>query len=134
MNTFATIALVTFPILALALYQTKPVGEATILTFLCAQLLLPVGAVIKIEMIPPFDKNTIASFCALAGCLLSARRPLVGPQKFGLVEILIAAFLFGPLITGMLNTDPVFAGGTVRPASDLYESLSSMESAFILLI
>lgn len=111
MNIFATIALVAFPILALVFYSTKPVSLATILTFLCAQLLLPVGAVIKFEMIPPIDKNSVASFAALMGCLLSARRPSVGPQKFGLVEILIAAFLIGPFITAQLNTDPLFVGG-----------------------
>ena len=134
MNIVATIALVTFPILALVLYSTKPVSQATILTFVCGHLLLPVGAVIKFEMIPPFDKNSIASFAALMGCLLSARRPSVGPQKFGLVEILIVAFLIGPFITAELNTDPVFVGGTLLPASDLYEALSSVENAFIFLI
>ena len=134
MNAFPTIALVSFPILALALYQTKPIGEATILTFLCAQLLLPVGTAIKFEMIPPFDKNTIASFSALAGCLLSARRPLAGSQTFGLVEILIVAVLFGPFVTSMLNTDPVFTGATVLPGGGLYESLSSTGNAFIFLI
>ena len=134
MNTFAIIALVTFPILALVLYQTRPVSEATILTFVCAHLLLPVGAVIKFEMIPPFDKNSIASFCALIGCLLSARRPSTSSQGFGLVEILIVAFIFGPFITGELNTDPVFVGGAILPGADLYEALSSLENAAVFLI
>lgn len=134
MNIFATIALVTFPVLALVLYANKPVGQATILTFLCAQLLLPVGAVIKFEMVPPIDKNSVASFAALIGCLFSTRRTSVGPQKFGLVEILIAVFLVGPFITAELNTDTLFVGGVILPGGDLYEALSSVENAFIFLI
>src|ERR1035437_1660654 len=131
MNLFATIALVIFPILAGVFYSTKPVGQATILTFLTAHLLLPVGASLKIQMIPVVDKGTVASFTALVGCLLSARRPLVGMRGFGFVEFLLALILIGPFITGMLNTDAYFVGGTVLAATDVYEALSSVEGAFI---
>ena len=124
-----------FPILAAVFYSLKPVGQATILTFLCGQLLLPVGAVIKFAMVPPIDKNSVTSFAALVGCLVSARRSAAPVQKFGLAEtFLIAAFLIGPLITAELNTDPIFVGGTLLPGGDLYEGLSSVENAFIFLI
>ena len=65
MNIFATIALAMFPLLALIFYSTRPAGQATVLTFLSGQLLLPVGAAIKFQMVPPIDKNSVVSFAAL---------------------------------------------------------------------
>ena len=55
--------------------------------------------------------------------------------RFGVWEsCLIAAFVVGPLITAELNTDFIVVGGTLLPAADLYEGLSSVENAVIFLI
>jgi hypothetical protein len=132
-NSFATFALLAWPLVALVLYAKRPVVEATIWTILGAQLLLPVGAFIKIEMIPVFDKNSIPSFAALAGCLMSKQRPL-RKRQFGLVEILITMLVLGPLVTSVLNGDPIFIGGTLVPAVGIYDAVSASENAFIFLI
>ena len=56
-NWFATLALLAWPFVALWLYQTRPVNQATLWTILGGYLLLPVGASIKIaEGIPQLDK------------------------------------------------------------------------------
>ena len=60
--------------------------QATLWTMLGAQLLLPVGTFFKIEMIPQFDKYSIPSLCALAGCMLATGRPIRLWRKFGAVE------------------------------------------------
>ena len=46
-NWFATFALVLWPLVALILYQTRPVNQATLWTILGGQLLLPVDTAIK---------------------------------------------------------------------------------------
>src|SRR3981189_1686789 len=133
-NTFAFIMLVVWPIVVIVLFSTRQPGSATLLTILGAQLLLPAGAVIKFQMIPPFDKNSIASISALVGCLVSVRRPKSKRWKFWLADLLIFFFVLGPFISGVLNNDPIVIGGTVVPAVGLYDALSSAENAMIFLI
>jgi hypothetical protein len=134
-NTFAFIMLLVWPIVVVVLYSTKQAVSATLLTFLGAQLLLPVGALIKfVPMIPTFDKNSIPSICALVGCLLTVRRSQSKRWKFWLADWLIISFVLTPFISGILNTDPIVVGGTVVPAVGLYDALSSIENAIIFLI
>jgi hypothetical protein len=131
-GTVAVVALLLWPIVSATLFATRPAVRATLWTIVGAQLLLPVGAVIKFEMFPPVDKATIASFCILFGYLITARqhwRP-----RIGLAEMLIALFLFGPVVTSLLNSDPVFAGNRVLPGVGLYDATSAVEAAFIELL
>src|SRR5688572_28711237 len=114
-NLFATIALVTWPLVAMVLYKTRPVGQATLWTILGAYLLLPVGTSIKFEMVPQLDKNSIANLGALLGCTLVAGRSLRFSKGFGLVEILILTLLIGPFVTSEFNGDPVIIGGRTLP-------------------
>src|SRR5262245_38695384 len=92
-NWFAILALLSWPAVALCLYFKRPVAQATLWTILGAQLLLPVGAVIKFEGIPQFDKISIPNLAALIGCLLVMRRPLRIWNEFGIAGILILMFV-----------------------------------------
>ena len=68
-NWFATLALLAWPFIALWLYHTRPVNQATLWTILGGYLLLPVGASVKLaEGIPQLDKISIPALAALAGC------------------------------------------------------------------
>ena len=51
-NSFAYVALLAWPVVAIVLYATRPLVQATLWTMLGAQLLLPVGTFFKIPMIP----------------------------------------------------------------------------------
>src|SRR5262245_18153432 len=100
-NSFAYIALLAWPFVALGLYATRPLGQATIWTILGGFLLVPVGTDIEFEMIPAFDKVSIPNLAALLGCILLARRfPRIG-YGFGLPEVLIAMLLIGPLVSSV---------------------------------
>jgi hypothetical protein len=72
-NWSLTFALIFWPVVALYLYQTRPVNQATLWTILGGFLLLPVGAGIKFEMVPQFDKVSIPNLAALIGCMLVLR-------------------------------------------------------------
>lgn len=129
----ATLALLVWPCVAVLLFATLSKVKATLWTIVGAQLLLPVGETIKFEMIPQFDKVSIPNLCILIPYLLYKQRqvPKVG---VGLVELLIAVFLFGPVITSLLNNDPVVAGVRFIPGVGLYDGVSAIQAAAIILI
>ena len=58
-NWSVAIALLLWPIVGLWLYQSRPIGQATLWTILGGYLLLPAGGSIKFEMIPAFDKSIL---------------------------------------------------------------------------
>jgi hypothetical protein len=132
-NLFAYIALLSWPLIALCLFQVRPVGQALLWTILGAHLLLPVGASIKLEMIPVFDKASIASLSALLGCLVAGRKLRLF-NGFRAPEILILMSLVSPFITSELNADPLRIGAAWRPGVDHYDALSAMVAQFIFFV
>jgi hypothetical protein len=133
-NWFATLALMVWPLVAIGLYLNRPVGQATLWTILGAQLLLPVGASIKFEGVPQFDKISIPSLAALIGCLLVARRPLRIWTGFGFAGILVLMSLVVPFITAELNLDPVVLVDKILPAETHYDAVSAIVFQFISLL
>lgn len=129
-NWLATVALLLWPIATIYLYRTRPVGQATILTILAGQLLLPVGASIKVEGIPTFDKNSIPNLAAL-GCVIMAGRPPRFWYGFGSTEILLLMLLIGPFITSELNTDTILRGGVTLLGATQYDAASSVVNQFL---
>jgi hypothetical protein len=133
--TFVTaFALLTWPAVALFLYKTRPIGLATIWTILGAYMFLPVGAIIKFNMIPEFDKSSIPNLAALFGCVIVCGRPVRFFDRFGVAEFLIIALIVSPFITCELNADPIKIGGRVLPGLDSYDAGSAAVSQFINLI
>jgi hypothetical protein len=124
-NWFSTIALLAWPVVALWLFRTLPIGRATIWTILGGYLLLPVGVGFKFEMIPPFDKNTIPALVALAGYILILRRRPRAWTSFGLTEALVLTFVLSPLVTSVLNGDPIRVTHRVLPGVGLYDGISA---------
>jgi hypothetical protein len=130
-NWFATLALVSWPFVAVYLYRTQPVSKATVWTILGAHLLLPAWLSIKFAMIPPFDKVSIPNLAAL-GCLLVMGYPIRLWNRFGIVEILMLMFLISPFITSELNSDEFSVGRTLLPGVGPYDAVSAVigESIF----
>ena len=133
-NWFATTALLLWPLVALALFHSLPVNRALIWTILGGLLLLPVGASIKFEGVPAFDKSSIPSLAALAGCVMVAGRTPRFLHRFGLAELLLLMYLIGPFITSELNGDSIFIGNRFLPAIDQYEALSAAVAQFLFVL
>ena len=133
-NWFTYVALVSWALVAIWLYKSQPVGRATLLTILGAQLLLPVGVAIKFAGIPPFDKVSIPNLSAVVGCFFIARRPGRTWTKRGIAEILMAMFLIGPFITTELNTDPIVLDDKILPAGTYYDAMSALFYQCVVLI
>jgi hypothetical protein len=133
-NFFAYLALASWPLVALIFYRTKSLVSATLWTILAGQLFLPVGAFFKIDIIPPLDKDSIPIFCALAGCMISTGRILRLWNHFGFTEVLLCIYVLSPLITAVINGDPIQIGTTVLPGVGIYDGASTMLIQFITLI
>ena len=133
-NWFAIFMLVAWPVVAVILYVYRPVNQATLWTILGAQLLLPVGASIKFEGIPQFDKISIPNLAALVGCILILRRPPRIFSGFGFTSIFVLMSIIGPFITAELNTDPISLPRQILPAETHYDALSAIVFQFIALI
>lgn len=133
-NWSVAVALLLWPIVALWLYKSRSLPQATLWTILGAYLLLPVGGSIKFEMIPALDKYSVPNLAALAGFVVVTRgwpRVLGG---LGLGGLLILGFLFGPFITAELNGDPVVLAAKTLPAETHYDALSAVVGQLLFLI
>lgn len=133
-NWLATIALMAWPVVALFLFRTKSLSEATVWTILGALLLLPSGISIKLPMVPAIDKNSIGNLCALAGCFFLARRAKRVGIGSGLAVLLAMASILTPVITSALNNDSVVIGGRLLAGVGLYDGISALLSQLILLL
>ena len=134
-NWFAPLALFfVWPAVTLLLYRTRPVAQATLWAILGAQLILPPFLSYKFQMIPSLDRDSISSFAALFGCFFIAQRRIKFLNRLGLAEVLILICIFSPVVTSLLNTDPVLSGGTVLPGVGIYDGLSAALSQFIMLL
>ncbi|MBT1515631.1 hypothetical protein KIP88_34695 [Bradyrhizobium sp. SRL28] len=131
-SSVATLALVIWPLIAVGLFSVRPAIQATLWIVVGAQLLLPVGEMIKFEMIPQFDKATIPNLCIFLGYLFVARR--IWRPSFGWVEVLVLIFVLGPIATSVLNNDPIIAGDRLIPGVGIYDAGSAIGSALIVLI
>ena len=133
-NWFAYFALLIWPVVAVCLYSRLPIARATLWTVLGGYLLLPVGTVMKIQMVPEFDKSSIPNLSAFLCCTLFARRLPKIFRGFGLPEISVLAIIIGPFISSMLNTDPIQIGRTSLPGVGAYDAGSAVIFQFIFML
>jgi len=138
-NWIAYSALLIWPLVSIALYLSLSLCQATVGTILGAYLLLPVGTTIKFEMLPQIDKNTVPAFCALVGCLIFSGRAKLngraGTTGFGfVVGLLTLTYVFGALLSSLLNGDPIVVGERFLPGTGVYDGVSAVEAAIISLI
>jgi hypothetical protein len=134
LNLVTLFALLAWPVVAIFLYRTYPIAQATLWTFLGAYMLLPVGADIKFPMIPDLDKSSISSLAAIFACTVICGRSIRLSNGFGLAEFLMATLMIGPFITCELNGDPVLVGPRVLPGLDTYEAGSAVIAEAVTLI
>jgi hypothetical protein len=133
-NWFAYFALLVWPVVAWYLFSRIPLGQALLWTILGGYLLLPVGTVIKYQMVPAFEKASIPNLAALLCCAFFTGRLPKFFRGFGLAEILILAILIGPFISSMLNTDPIRIGATLLPGVGPYDAGSAAIFEFIFIL
>lgn len=132
-NLFAYVALLSWPLVSIILFRVLPAVEALLWTILGAQMFLPELTELKVEMLPQIDKNSIASICALVGCMATAHQSPV-KTRVGLAGILLTMYFVGPLITSYLNGDVVVVGARVLPGVGVYDGISASISQLFMVI
>ncbi len=126
LNFITIFALFSWPLVALLLYKTRPVGDATLWTILGGYMLLPAVVEVKFPMIPALDKTSIPNVAAFLGCILATPKTIRLWYGFGLVEICVLALVIGPFVTSELNADQVVVGGAVLPGATSYDAGSAV--------
>ncbi|KRQ94729.1 hypothetical protein CQ12_04150 [Bradyrhizobium jicamae] len=130
----AIIVVLAWPMVAFALYSTKPPAEATLWTILGGLLLLPATFAMKIPMIPALDKTSVPSLCAFVAYLFFVSRSSRTSSRFGSAELFAGLYVLGPVLTSVFNNDVIFVGTRILPGVGLYDGVSALLSQLIILI
>lgn len=132
-NSFASLALVAWPLVVIVLFQKLPVPKALAISVVGGYLLLPVQPRYDLPLLPPYDKTTAAVLPALLMALIKSRQPLRGgppllpgrpgwvPQS-GLLRVCLLALLVGACLTVLTNGDALSYGPRVLPALRPYDA------------
>ncbi|WP_205961664.1 hypothetical protein [Pararhodobacter oceanensis] len=149
-NSFALLALLGWPLVAVMLFKRLPLERALIWSILAAYMFLPQVSEINLPAIPAFDKVTIPNLMAFALCLgIWGKRPDIVPQSIA-GRILLVMFIVSPAITVLTNLEPVEFGvdqfGSLRlvdpnalerwglPGLRVYDSLSALAQQVFLML
>lgn len=133
-NLVAAVAILLWPVVAVALYRALPVAQATLWTVLGGLLVLPSGVAIKLPMIPAIDKFSVPNVCIFVGVVLLSRAGPRLPRGWGAAELLLGCFVFSPLVTALLNSDAVIVGDRVLPGVGAYDGVSTVLSQLLLVL
>lgn len=134
-NWFAYAALfVLWPLIAIWLYRSKSVTEATLWTIFGGHMFLPVGTNVDLPMIPPLGKESIPVLAAFFGCRFIAGRRISFFDLRGWVFWLLLLFILGPFVTAELNGDAVFVGGRRLLPMEHYDALSAVINQLIIIM
>jgi len=122
-NMIAHGALLMWPFVALILYLSMPAGRATIWTILGGYLLLPVITAFDFPGVPPFNKYSVPTLCALLLAPIMARRGEFRWPSSPTVNLLMALYILMPFVTGLNNTVPISVGTVTIPGMGFKESM-----------
>lgn len=125
-NTFAYLALFTWPAVCLVLFILLPIEAAAIWSLLAGYLLLPPAANVDIHFLPPIDKSSIPALSTFLLCLMKgARSP--APRRSFLIYFFAFAFIVSPIFTSLNNSYELRVGDRSIPG---FYPLNGIKLAF----
>jgi hypothetical protein len=130
-NSFAYLSLFSWPVVSIFIFLFARLPVALVVSILGADLLLPAGLSVKLEMIPAIDKNSVACFSAAVGCCVAARRIPRLFTSYSPINLLILGYFLSPFATSLLNGDPIHTGDRVLPGVGIYDAGSAFISQLI---
>lgn len=124
-NAIALLALLSWPLVTVVLWQRLDPARALIWTILGAYLILPPSqAVIALPGLPDLDKYSISNLMALACAVFLLKDRVSFLPESWLGRCLVGLYVFSPFATVLTNDDPVVGPGLWLPGMTLYDSLS----------
>lgn len=133
------LALLSWPLIVLALARNLTPALAFILALLGGFLLLPERTEFDLPLLPALDKHSVPVLAVLLLLALfradknSAREIPLFPENW-FVRFAIVGLVAGALLTVVTNGDPLRYGPTILPGMRLYDGLSQILSMIILLL
>ncbi|MEQ9258491.1 MAG: hypothetical protein RIG84_05290 [Roseovarius sp.] len=101
------------------MFRTLPLQRAIVWSLLGGYLLLPPRTDIDLPLVPDFNKTTIPNLCALALCILIARRRVQIWPKHRVMQALLVLFVFGTIATVLTNREPLIFS-SIRDAGPIH--------------
>jgi hypothetical protein len=133
-NIFADFALLVWPIVTLLLCLFLPTRRAILWSIVGAQLTLPVGTILKLEMIPALDKIFVPNLAILLCCWSLAPNHSSFRRSSVLLQLLVAVYVLSPFVTAYFNQDTLALGPTILPPEGYYDALSAAASQLIAIV
>jgi hypothetical protein len=138
-NVFAYLVLLSWPLVALALFRLLSIEKALIWTLISGHLLLPSETFIKFPMIPALDRAFVPALSAMLLCLIFApRRPasshLSAQAGRQVIFALLAVVIVTPVLTVLHNTEPIIEGRVFLPGLRLYDGFGLIVQVVVSLI
>ena len=130
-NSFAYIALLAWPLLAVLFYRRYDALTASFMTIVGGYMFLPAATVIDPPLLPALGKDQIAGISALIGCLFVKRINVYYLGRTSLQKFLILFLTVIPLINVFFNTEPVFDGEKFNPGLTPYDSITSIIAQYL---
>lgn len=136
-------AILSYPVVVLVLFLSLTPRIALVWSLLLGYLFLPTKTAFDLPALPPLDKDTVPALAALCGMLAMSTRlaktpatePLPGwlPRN-PVMRILLGLMLVGALMTAFSNRDALVYGGTVLPGQGLWDGLSAVLGAGMMVL
>lgn len=123
-NFLAWAALILFAPIALACFARMRPHVAAAWTMLGAVMFLPEVIEIDLPLLPPIDKQTIATVWVFAGCMWKARHRIERARPMRGVDLFFALVIVAEVGTALTNSDELVTGSVTRRGMTLYDALS----------
>ena len=133
-NSFAYMALIIWPFVAIILYKKKEVIPATFWTIVGGYLLLPVGIDFDFPLIPALGKKTIPSIMAYIGCVFIAKEKIALLPPKGLYRNLFILFLVGSIGMVLTNGEEIIETTRYIPGLSYRDTFSVVISQWLMLL
>lgn len=138
-NAVAYLMLFVWPVVAIILFRVLPLQKAAVWTMLGGYLLLPAATSVKLPMLPAIDKGMVPSVTALILCMIYGPKADLAPRmtgRFGRLAVfsLVLLMVGVPVITVILNPEPVIFGPMYIAGLRLYDAFSMISVLIVALI
>ena len=109
-NILAHMVLIMWPVITIILFKRLQPLQAVFWTIVAGHMFLPVKIVYDFPLVPPLNKGSIASVCALFGCIVIKKLNISLIPPHGIARLITIVLCVLPFFTVFTNTEAVFNG------------------------
>ncbi|TQV74590.1 hypothetical protein FLL45_06400 [Aliikangiella marina] len=133
-NILAHMVLILWPVITIILFKRLQPLQAAFWTIVAGHMFLPVKIVYDFPLIPPLDKGSIASVCALFGCIVIKKLDISLIPPKGIPRLITIILCVLPFFTVMTNTEAMYNGKWWIQGLSFKDGISFALAQYIVLI